>query len=184
MTNLVYGLRDGRNDAYFYIGKTTVGIKRPLNHLKKSHNPLVEELIKEIESSKNQVYIDVIEDNIDLVELSNRESFWIDYYSQIFNLLNMNCVHKEINDKYLKIQNINIDETLSFLNLLNDAQNIVSNKRKHLRVTQEYLAKESGLNRSTICQIEKGHNISITSLIKVLNVLSSIERQNQKVRIL
>ena len=41
--NIIYGLRDPRNDVYQYIGKSTVGVKRPISHLTKSHSPKVKE---------------------------------------------------------------------------------------------------------------------------------------------
>jgi DNA-binding XRE family transcriptional regulator len=182
--NLIYGLRDGRNDTYFYIGKTTVGRGRPLNHLTKSHSKLVNSFVKEIEIFKNAVYIDVIEEDIKLNDLSDREKYWINYYSEIYDLLNIMLMPTELNPEYLKVKNIDTKETETFLNLLINCKNIISNKRKYLKMTQECLAEKSGLNRSTINQIEKGEKTNTNTLIKVLNILSFEESQNQKVKIL
>jgi len=182
--NLVYGLRDSRNDTYFYIGKTTSGIERPLDHLKNSHNQLVNDFVKEIELSNNEVLIDIIENNIDLNNLSIREKHWVKFYSKIYELLNIRLLYKEKEQKYFDVQNLDLNISNDLLILLRDTKNIVSNKRKKLKITQQYLAKKSGLNRSTITQIEKGENISLSSLISILEVLSNTEKQNQKVRIL
>jgi hypothetical protein len=43
MKNIIYGLKDPRNDVYCYIGKSTVGEKRALSHLTKSHSKKVQE---------------------------------------------------------------------------------------------------------------------------------------------
>ena len=41
MINIIYGLRDPRNDVYQYIGKSSVGAKRAIQHLTKSHSESV-----------------------------------------------------------------------------------------------------------------------------------------------
>ena len=61
MINIVYGLRDPRNDVYQYIGKSTVGEKRPLQHLTKSHSDTVNEWVKLLEDQWLYPQIDVIE---------------------------------------------------------------------------------------------------------------------------
>lgn len=182
-TNLIYGLRDSRNDTYFYIGKTTIGIQRPMQHLKKSHNKNVNDMVSIIECSGSSVKIDVIKNNIDLNDLSNREKYWIEYYFQIYDLLNVQDTPNK-NNEFSGIQDINIDEAKNLLELIIKSKDIVSNKRKYLKIKQEDLANESGLNRSTITQVEKGENISVKSLIKILEVLSINEKRNQRVRLL
>jgi transcriptional regulator with XRE-family HTH domain len=48
----------------------------------------------------------------------------------------------------------------------------IKQKRLQQDKTQSQLAKDAGLNRSTIVQIENGESITLTSLIQVLRVLS------------
>ena len=50
MENIIYGLRDPRNDVYQYIGKSTVGSKRALEHLTLSHSDKVNEWVKNANS--------------------------------------------------------------------------------------------------------------------------------------
>jgi DNA-binding XRE family transcriptional regulator len=182
-TNLIYALRDSRNDAYFYVGKTTAGIKRPLNHLKKSHNKEVNSRVKLLNDLNQKVFIDVLETDIDLENLSEREKHWINYYSEIYELCNVKDFYSEREKTLIDIQNIDTEETKKMLFLLKNISNIVSNKRKYLGITQSNLASESNLNRSTITQIEKGETTTIQSLIKVLEVLSNSKIKKQKIRL-
>ena len=182
-TNLIYGLRDSRNDTYFYIGKTTLGIKRPLSHLTKSHNEKVNNHVKLLKDLGEKTFIDILEENIELEYLSEREKYWINYYSEIYELYNLKDFYNERSEKVIEIQNIDIEETNKMLFLLKNIPKIISNKRKYLLMKQSNLALESGLNRSTITQIEKGEAITVSSLIKVLEVLCNNEIKNQKVRL-
>jgi len=182
-TNLIYALRDSRNDAYFYVGKTTVGIKRPLKHLTKSHNKEVNNHVKLLKDLGHKTFVDILEENIDLNSLCEREKHWINYYSEIYDLCNKKDFYSERENSVIDIQNIDTEETNKILFLLKNIPKIVSNKRKYLSITQSNLASESGLNRSTITQIEKGQTITISSLIKVLEVLSNSEIKNEKVRL-
>ena len=72
-TNLIYGLRDPRNDVYKYIGKTTIGVKRPLKHLIKSHNGHTEADITGLTASA----MTVISSGCDYVKMSSNALFLI-----------------------------------------------------------------------------------------------------------
>ena len=72
--NLIYGLRDPRNDVYKYIGKTTVGNGRPLKHLVKSHNQLVNDWVDELSKLGSSPYVDIIEKDISLELLSEKKN--------------------------------------------------------------------------------------------------------------
>jgi len=88
-TNIIYGLKDPRNDVYRYIGKTTIGEGRPLSHLKKSHNIFVNQWVEELRINNLSPIVDVIESDIPLDQLSDKEKHYIVYYSstsgQLFN---------------------------------------------------------------------------------------------------
>lgn len=85
--NYIYGLRDPRNDTYRYIGKTSVGDDRPLVHLKESHNSSVNEWVSELNKQGLEPFIDVIEKVDDINDLSDRERFYIAYYSNTQGML-------------------------------------------------------------------------------------------------
>jgi len=92
-TNLIYGLRDPRNDVYRYIGKTTIGNGRPLSHLKKSHNIYVNEWIDELSKMNLAPYVDIIEKDISLDKLSASERYYISYYSNLHGQLFNGGIH-------------------------------------------------------------------------------------------
>lgn len=91
MANLIYGLRDPRNDVYKYIGKTTIGNGRPLQHLTHSHNSFVNEWINELSKLGQSPYVDIIEKDIPLEKLADKERYYITYYSDLYGeLFNLN----------------------------------------------------------------------------------------------
>ena len=50
----------------------------------------------------------------------------------------------------------------------------IKQKRLQKNKSQVILAKEAGLNRSTLVQIENGESIRLTSLIQILRVLNQL----------
>ena len=50
----------------------------------------------------------------------------------------------------------------------------INHTRLNLNRTQEQLAKDAGLNRWTISQIENGESINLTSLIQLLRALNAL----------
>jgi hypothetical protein len=150
--NLIYGLRDPRNDVYYYIGKTTIGNSRPLSHLTNSHNKKVNEWIKELSELWLYPFVDIIEGNIKLEDLKEREAYWIQYYYNINNdLFNATNINKNINEQRLE----GLEENFKWLELnFFKIGNIIKEKRLSLNITQQQLADGTGLNRSTISQIE------------------------------
>jgi hypothetical protein len=85
--NLIYGLRDPRNDVYRYIGKTTIGNDRPLSHLVKSHNHFVNEWVDELSKLGTTPYVDIIERDVPLEQLAEKERYYITYFSDLYGEL-------------------------------------------------------------------------------------------------
>ena len=97
MKNIIYGLRDPRNDVYQYIGKSTVGEQRPLQHLTQSHSAQVNEWVKMLADNWLYPKIDIIEEVENLNDLAIREKYWIAYYHDINpNLLNVQSLPNEL----------------------------------------------------------------------------------------
>lgn len=118
-TNLIYGLRDPRNDVYKYIGKTTIGNNRPLSHLVKSHNTLVNEWVNELSKSGLTPFVDIIQRDIPLEDLAGKEKYYITYFSDLYGqLFNggehvRECIHepsildyKQIDDALFTLLNL------------------------------------------------------------------------------
>lgn len=54
----------------------------------------------------------------------------------------------------------------------------LKSKRIEMKITQQELARESGVSLRMIVQIENGHNVSLNSLISILRVLRIVENIN------
>lgn len=176
MTNLIYGLRDPRNDVYFYIGKTTIGEKRALSHLLKSHSTLVNDWVNTLFEKNIVPYVDIIEEVNNIEELSNREKYWINFYKD-FNpeLLNIK-LYKNIN----RTRNKETDKEFDILcESINNLHIILKRERKLRGINQEDLSKLSNMSRSTISLIESGDNINISSIKKYLDCIKKIKRKNK-----
>jgi hypothetical protein len=168
--NLIYGLRDPRNDVYYYIGKTTIGNSRPLSHLINSHNKKVNEWVKELSELWLYPYVDIIEDNIVLEDLQDRETYWIGHYYNINNdLFNFHYIDKSINEQlYQELEDKFKWLELNYFNI----GNVIKLKRLSLNMTQQELADGTGLNRSTIVQIENLNHCSTNVIGKCILYLT------------
>jgi DNA-binding XRE family transcriptional regulator len=157
--NLIYGLRDPRNDIYRYIGKTTIGYGRPLSHLVKSHNVLVNEWVEELYMIGLSPFVDIIENNIPLESLSERESYWIKYYSELHeSLFNggehiYNCIVEPSVLSYYDIGK-------TYFALLNIGE-VYKKIKLHYGFSDDDLASLLNVGRKTVHLIRKG-NIRIT----------------------
>jgi DNA-binding XRE family transcriptional regulator len=173
MINIIYGLRDPRNDVYQYIGKSTVGSKRALKHLTESHSPKVKEWIEKL--SENWLYpmVDVIEEVESLDDLAKREEFWINHYHYINpDLLNIMLVEKPLN----RIRSTEDEEEFNFLNKIAfRIHEILKKERLFRNLTQEEMANEMGVSRSTISLCENGENVNIGIINKYIITLKGID---------
>ena len=173
MVNIVYGLRDPRNDVYQYIGKSTVGVKRPLLHLKKSHSKNVNEWVDLLE--KNWLYpiVDIIEEVDDIENLNDRETYWINYYYDLNpDLLNI----QKIEDSFQNIRDEEEEKTFNYLcNVIHDIPKMLKKERLYRNLTQNELAKEMGVARSTISLCENGGNVGLNIVRDYLRTLKGID---------
>lgn len=167
--NLIYGLRDPRNDVYYYIGKTTVGINRPLQHLKHSHSREVNKWVRELNSYGYDPIIDIIEDSVELHELRSRELYWITYYKEInpellnsqFNVTSKITEYYELKDNELEV----------FIKIMGNFPKVVKGWRKRYSIDQETLANKLHIARSTLSKLENGGNVSLEVLVSLATFL-------------
>ena len=172
-TNLIYGLRDPRNDVYYYIGKSTVGHDRPLTHLTKSHSETVNQWTKQLEQLGLVPHIDVIEKDIILEELIEREKYWIKYHYELNpELFNVQSLPDSIN----RIRTQEDDDKFnSLVKVILDLGNILKTERIARRLTQDELAGKSGVHRSTIHLCESGKNVTVEAVKKYLAALKGVD---------
>jgi DNA-binding XRE family transcriptional regulator len=173
MKNIIYGLRDPRNDVYQYIGKSTVGEKRPLQHLTNSHSTHVNEWVKMLEENWLYPKIDIIEEVEDLDDLAIREKYWIGYYHDINpNLLNVMLLPDELVETRSDQDGKDFEE---LSRIVSNIPHIVKKERQYRRITQADMAKRMGVSRSTLVQLELGHGVGLHVLIKCMLALKEAE---------
>lgn len=180
-TNLIYGLMDPRNDLFYYIGKTTVGHKRPMTHLARSHNEQVKEWVLELGKIGLTPSIHIIESNINLNSLRDREVYWINEYKKINDdLFNHQLIEKNEISKTIHIGNINEIEFI-----FNNIGLVCKSARIKLNLSQEEFSKMIGVNRATLSLVENGNkNISFNMVLKILNILiSNSDKYNNELNI-
>jgi len=172
--NIIYGLRDPRNDVYYYIGKSSVGVNRPLTHLIKSHSEQVNQWVNQLKNIDQSPLIDIIEEVKNIDDLPDREKYWINYYFAInSNLLNTQLVPKEIDE----IRSKKTDQEFETLILIFYRIPEILQRERMLRgIKQEELSEITGLSRSTISLLERGSKVSFNSVKLYLEALLKKER--------
>lgn len=173
MHNIIYGLRDPRNDVYQYIGKSTVGNKRALKHLSKSHSEKVNEWVESLYDKWLYPKVDIIEEVTEIDDLPEREKYWINfYYKTNPNLLNIKCVDNSIN----KIRNEEDEKRFNFLqDIVFKIPEILKNERLYRNIKQSDMAKEMGINRSTLSSLENGGNVNLKTIQQYILTLKGMD---------
>jgi len=173
MINIIYGLRDPRNDVYQYIGKSTVGNKRALQHLTLSHSERVNEWVKMLADNWLYPQIDIIEEVENIENLPEREKYWVDYYHNLNpELLNIQLVPPPIVDLRTEEE----EETFNFLVLkIYEIPKILRRERIFRRFTQEEMAKHMDVSKCTIATIEKGGSVSFNTVQKYVLTLKGLD---------
>ena len=152
--NLIYGLRDPRNDVYRYIGKTTVGVGRPLSHLVKSHNVFVNNWVDELSLIGFHPHVDVIERGIELENLSTRESYWISYYSDLHGELFNGGDH--VYDSIVEPSILSYDDIAKTYRSLLNVGEIYKRVKVQYGFSNEEIASMLNVSRKTVYHIRQG----------------------------
>lgn len=173
MKNIIYGLKDPRNDVFQYIGKSTVGNKRALGHLIKSHSEKVNEWVKSLNDNWLYPIVEIIEEVENLDDLPEKEKYYINYYYEINpNLLNIQSIYKNINDTRTEED----EEKFNDLNrLMFELPNILRTERICRKLSQEEMAEKMGVNRGTVSLCERDGNVNLKTIKKYLLILKGID---------
>jgi len=151
--NLIYGLRDPRNDVYMYVGKTTVGESRPLSHLIKSHNTLVNQWVEELRSYGMLPIVDVLERDIELELLSDRERFFISYYSEMHGQL-FNGAPSNI-DTIFSPSLLSNEDVKTSLSLLSKPSELYRKFKTMTGFSDDVIGSVIGVTRKTVHNIKR-----------------------------
>jgi DNA-binding XRE family transcriptional regulator len=173
MKNIIYGLSDPRNDVYYYIGKSTVGNDRALQHLLKSHNQMVNEWVEELKKEWLYPNVYIIEEVDDINMLPEREKHWINYYYNINpTLFNIMPIKKTLENQRTSDDEEKFNE---LTRIIFDIPNIVKKERLARKLTQGDISRLIGISRSTISLLEKGENVTIDVIKKYLLELKGFD---------
>lgn len=170
--NFIYCLLDPRDDKVCYVGKTSVGVKRPLMHLTKSHSDKVNDWVSKIRSLKLEPKISIIE-YTSHQQLENKERFWINHFKRINpDLLNIQIY--TTNRIYEKEDQEEFD---LLVKCFNDVARILKEKRLACNLSQKELSDRAGISRSTLSLLERSVSGTLASAQKVLESLDGFDKQ-------
>jgi len=173
MINIIYGLRDPRNDVYQYVGKSTVGSSRALQHLTKSHSNRVNDWVKKLEDEWLYPIVDIIEEVSNMDDLPEREKYWVNYYYSINpDLLNIQLVDAPLQNLRTHEDQTNFD---FLVRTITDIPKILRKERLYRNLTQQEMANHMGVHRGTIVACENGGNIGFDVIQKYILSLVGID---------
>lgn len=161
----IYALHCPFTNDIHYIGKTTQGMLRPLQHLSESHSTKVKEWVNDLNDIGHAPVIKILENVALEDDLDSRERYWIQYYiNKNAFLLNINLISP------LLIKH-NLDELLGKGEWSKRVAKFIKENRKRINLTQIEFAKKCGLALTTIRKIEQGKtNYNISGLLQILRM--------------
>jgi hypothetical protein len=167
---LIYALKCPFTNSIHYIGKSTQGMTRPLQHIKQSHSDKINQWVNELKQIGHCPIVDVLEYLNINDDIDTRERYWI---------------QKELNNGAYLLNSILISPLLISPNLeqiLSDDDgfdmlkiaNFVKEKRKQIKMTQPEFSERFGISLKVIRKIEQGKtNIMLDGLFEVLHIFGS-----------
>lgn len=160
--NIIYCLKCPFTDSIHYIGKSTHGLLRPMQHLTKSHSAKVREWVEDIGVLGYSPKVEVLESNIvDLQELGEKEKYWIaKSISKGDRLLNISSVtySKIINSNIAKIGSVNTDTPFT---VMKEVALLSRRIRKQHKLNQVEFAQKMGCGIRWIKKVESGRDNSV-----------------------
>lgn len=159
---IIYGLYCPITDNIHYVGKSSVGLIRPLTHLRQSHSEKINEWVGQLRILGYVPIIKIIEvcteDNLD-----DKEVFWIKKFKDDGCYL----LNSTFNSSNILLSKYNNDDMAVF-----KIGSLIKSTRLKLDISADELAKSSGISRPTLVAIEKGsRHVIIGTFKKVLNKL-------------
>jgi DNA-binding XRE family transcriptional regulator len=163
MEKIIYGLYHPITKKPVYVGKSTVGLNRPWNHInEKSHNIKVNEWVNELKATGMNPVLVVLDQAETNEVLDKKEVFWINsIINDGYPLLNQRLV----NPVYFLLESSYSDD-----DYLSEIRLFVKMKRKELKLTQQELAAKAGVGLRFIRALEQGTktNFNTDPLYKIL----------------
>lgn len=177
MEKLIYALKCPITNKIHFVGKSTQGMIKPLQHLTKSHSVKIKEWVDDLNQLNYKPNIEILEVVKEFSDIDVRERFWI---SKCIDdgcvLLNENLIIPASIRPDLD-ELINCDNFDGYLEI----GRFISERRKLMNITQEDFANKSGVALTVLKKIEQGKtNIRLSSLLSILKMFGytlTIKRQ-------
>ena len=163
MEKIVYGLYHPITKKPVYVGKSTVGLNRPWDHIdEKSHSNKVNEWVNELKTSGLNPVLVVLDQAETNEVLTKKEVFWINSM--------INDGHPLLNQSLVNPVYFLLESSYSEDDYLKEIRFFVKMKRKERKLTQQELANKAGVGLRFIRELEQGPktNFSIDTLHKIL----------------
>lgn len=147
--NIVYALESPVDGRVYYVGKSKHGLYRPYSHILSSHNPMIIDWLKSLQSDP---VVRILERNVQ-TNLDDREKYWIRKMKErgepLFNIV------------------IPVKKHLKYADY--DLRTFVKDKRRAANLTQREFATKSGVGLRFVRDLEQGKETC--RIDKVLQVL-------------
>lgn len=164
---LIYALCCPITDEVHYIGKSSSGLIRPMQHLTRSHSDKIKLWVSDLKDLNYAPKIKVLEYVSSFEDVDIRERYWIQYYLNNNSLLLNECLITPL------IINPNLDKILdeTFVQGIEKISRFIKEKRKMCNLDQKELADKSGVALTVIRKIEQGKsNVNLNGLLEILNL--------------
>lgn len=167
---LIYSLCCPFTNAVHYIGKSTQGMIRPMQHLSKSHSKKIVEWVEDLKNINHAPIVKILEYVGFDEDLDTRERYWIQKEinkgSLLLNaslvtplLISHNLdyiIDGKTNDEYLRISKF------------------IKEKRKQLKLNQFQFAEKAGVALTVVRKIEQGkQNVQLNKVNELLALFGS-----------
>jgi DNA-binding XRE family transcriptional regulator len=164
---LIYSLCCPFTNQIHYIGKSTYGMIRPMQHLNKSHSEKINEWVDNLKQIGYVPVVNVLE-YVSLNEnLDSREKYWIQLELNKNSFLLNSCLVSPllISNDLEKI----LGNGLGMEHL--KVAKFVKEKRKQKKLDQKTFAEKTGVALTVIRKIEQGKtNLNYESILQVLKM--------------
>jgi DNA-binding XRE family transcriptional regulator len=163
MEKIVYGLYHPITKKPVYVGKSTVGLDRPWDHIdEKSHSNKVNEWVNELKTSGLNPVLVVLDQAETNEVLTKKEVFWINSM--------INDGHPLLNQSLVNPVYFLLESSYNEDDFLREIRFFVKMKRKERKLTQQELANKAGVGLRFVRELEQGPktNFSIDTLHKIL----------------
>lgn len=164
---LIYSLRCPFTDSIHYIGKSTQGMTRPMQHLTKSHSDKVIEWVDELKTIGHAPVVKVLEYVSLNDDLDSRERYWIQKEINNNSLLLNSCLVTPLLITHKIDELLGDGKGMEFLRIAK----FVKESRNRVGLTQPDFAAKTGVALNVIRKIEQGKsNLTLESILQVLSM--------------